>query len=278
MLKQLFQTIASMHIELQPDPYHSLTYLNAGTKRAGYRYDTLNFLQGRIAGLPSGPPALVAMADLQGRSDFGDADETLLGVAIADEIEDIQKSAGLPDPFECPVFLAGDFYTVPNAAKRGGTGNVRLVWQFMTEVFQTVTGVAGNHDTFGDSMRDGAAARAPKGCLDGNVIDVGSWRVGGISGSIGHPKTFLSLQKKAGGDYARLLKSVLLAKPDMLILHVPPFVDEQHVGSQMITDCLVASRFSGLVLCGHCPWPERVQTVGRATILNVHEAVITLTI
>lgn len=265
-----------MHVELQSDPYHSLTYLNAGSKREGYRRDTLPFLRGRVTGLPEGFPALVVTADLQGRSDFGDTDETLLGVQVADELPEIQEAAGLPDPFDCPVFLAGDLYTLPNAAKRGGTGNVRLVWQVMSEVFASVAGVAGNHDTFADSGA-GRAARPPSGCLDGNVIEAGNWRIGGVSGSIGHGGSFAGLQKKPGAEFARLLDLVLYQSPDILILHASPFVDERHVGSQMITDRLVSSGFSGLVLCGHCPWPERVQTVGRATVLNVHEAVVTLT-
>jgi len=273
----MFPPVIDMQIEIQDEPYYSLSYLNAGTKREGQRWDALVFLRGRITGLPEGMPALVAMGDLQGRSDFGDAEETLLGVAVAEMMPEIQEAAGLPSPFDCPVFLAGDFYTVPNAAKRGGTGNVRLVWDVLREVFASVCGVAGNHDTFTDSPGGASPhSRPPRECLDGQVIAMGNLRIGGVSGSVSGRES-LTLQKKDEASFLRLLNAVLVEKPDILVLHTPPFVDDRHVGSTMVTDTLVSYGFSGLVLCGHCPWPERVRTVGRATVLNVHEAVVTLT-
>ena len=271
------QLMPRMQIELQPEPYHTLSYLNAGTKREGCRYDDLPFLRGRITGLPPGPPALVATGDLQGRSDFGDDEETLLGVAVADDLPEIHESAGIPDPSDCCGFLIGDLYTVPNATKRGGTGNVRLVWQVMSETFGSLAGVAGNHDTFSNPAERGSA-RPPRHCLDGSFIDVANWRVGGVSGSIGRPETSISLKKKAAVDFVRMLGPVLEQKPDILVLHASPFVDERHVGSQLISDCLIDADYSGLVLCGHCPWPQRIQMIGKATVLNVHEAVVTLTV
>lgn len=261
-----------IEIEIDAKPYHALSYLNAGPKRTGYYYDTLPFLRGRVRGLPSGWAALVATGDLQGRSDFGDADETLLGVTVADELPEVQEIAGLPDPTECLGFMAGDFYTVPNASKRGGTGDVRLVWQIMAETFGELCGVAGNHDTFGEGK--GASSRPPQACLDGRVVTLGALRIGGVSGIDGGGG--FGLQRKEPGHYANLLDSVLRERPDILVLHAAPFVDKRHVGSQMIADLLRDSGFAGLVICGHCSWPERIQQIGQATVLNVHEAVVTL--
>ena len=264
--------LSFMIVELESNPYHALSYLNAGPKREGHRYDTLPFLRGRVQGLPSGFRALVAMGDLQGRSDFGVDDETLLGVAVANELAEVQAGAGLPDPAECLGLLAGDFYTVPNASKRGGTGDVRLVWQVMAETFRGLCGVAGNHDTFGGGK--GASSRPPQDCLDGRVMALGALRIGGVSGIAGGGG--FTLQRKEPGKFASMLESVLTERPDILVLHAAPFVDKRHVGSEWVADILRASRYQGLVICGHCHWPERIQQIGQATVLNVHEAVVTL--
>ena len=73
-------------------------------------------------------------------------------------------------PIDCLGLLAGDFYTVPNAKKRSGTGDVRLVWQMLQEAFNDLWSVAGNHDTFQDRNREShLLARPPPNCLDGKV-------------------------------------------------------------------------------------------------------------
>jgi Icc-related predicted phosphoesterase len=265
-----------MDIVLESDPYYAISYLNAGPGGSGCRNETLPFFRGRVKGLPPSFPALVATADLQGRSDYGEGAETLVGVSVAEVIKEAHSLIGFPSPTDCLACLAGDFYTLPNATKRGGTGNVRLVWAAMSETCRAVCGVAGNHDTFTDSM-EASAERPPGGCLDGNIIKLGEWRIGGVSGSVGRAESFISLQKKSGEDFAHLLNHVLQRKPDILILHAAPFIDRHHVGSQIVAECLIKSGFPGLVICGHCHWPQRLHKLGEATVLNVHEAVVTLT-
>ena len=65
-------------------------------------------------------------------------------------------------------------------------------------------------------------------------------------------------------------------EPDILVLHLPPFADASNVGSEMVRDIIMQWDYEGLVICGHVPWRNRVQEIGKATCLNAHEAVITL--
>lgn len=138
-------------VGIEERPYHELEFLDAasGKKSSGSMRARLPFLRGEVTGLPAGFPAIIATGDLQGRSDFGDADETLLGCDVSDKLPALHHDAGLPNPGECLGLMAGDFFTVPNAAIRGGTGDVTAVWHRMSDVFGQLVGVAGNHDIFG---------------------------------------------------------------------------------------------------------------------------------
>jgi len=252
-----------------------MEFLNAGPGRTGPQFEQLPFLKGTIEGIPSDWPPIVAIADLQGRSEFGDTAESLIGCRVAEELHCIHESAGLPDPRDCLGLLGGDFYTVPNAKKRGGTGDVRLVWQMMSEAFGEVWGVAGNHDTFREAGEDyRALSRPPHNCLDGKVVDSYGLRIGGVSGSLSSSNK--EYRKKTAEVFSRLLGDVLLNEPDILVLHLPPFANERNVGSEMVSNLIIDSGYEGLIICGHVPWKDRVQKVGKATCLNTHEAVMTL--
>jgi Icc-related predicted phosphoesterase len=268
--------ISVITVEIDRSPYHYMDFLNAGPGRTGAQIEKLPFLKGTIMGVPDHWPPIVAIADLQGRSEYGDTQDSLVGCRVAEELSAIHESAELPYPMECLGLLAGDFYTVPNAKKRGGTGDVRLVWQMMAETFADVWGVAGNHDTFRETGHDyRSLSRPPHNCLDGNVINWYGLKIGGVSGSISGSNE--ESRKKTFETYSSLLEEVLLERPDILILHVPPFVDKRNVGSEMVRDKIVEWDYEGLVICGHCPWENRVHTIGKSVCLNAHEAVISLT-
>ncbi|MEZ6040302.1 MAG: hypothetical protein R3C20_07335 [Planctomycetaceae bacterium] len=68
------------------------------------------------------------------------------------------------------VILAGDFYTVPNLDKRGGSGDVTSVWQAFARQFKWVVGVAGNHDIFGNSEAPAQRISANSHYLDGQRV------------------------------------------------------------------------------------------------------------
>lgn len=251
-------------LTLATAPYHALTYLDAAAGGGCVRKE-LPFLRGQVRGLPPGAPALVAMADLQGRTRTGPAPETLVGCAVAAALPAIHTAAGLPAPHACVGLLAGDFYTVPDAARRGGTGDVTAVWQHTAGCFRSRVGVRGNHDLF--------SAPPPPECLEGGWVDVAGLRIAGVSGIIGQPTRE---NRHRADDFAALLATVIAARPHVLVLHPSPSIDATHRGDDVVRQTLERLDYAGLVITGHLHWPQRVQTVGRATVLNVHEAVVTL--
>lgn len=254
-----------VNLRLEPQPFYLLSFLNAGAgHHAGSYSENLPFYKGTIEGLPAGTPPLMLTADLQGRTDYGDSEETLLGVAIPNELFEIGADFDLPAPDASLALLAGDFYTYPNASKRGGTGHVDAVWEQMEAAFAETFGVAGNHDLFKNK---------PRNLLEGQCRHYGKLRIAGVSGIIGNPAKPNRLDAR---EFAARLDNVLSEAPHILLLHAAPDLGDDAPGSVELTQMLIESNFSGLIVCGHVHWEQRVQRLGRATVLNVHEAVVLL--
>lgn len=242
-----------------------MSYLNAGAGRRSAPYrEQLPFIRGKTAGLPADCPPLLLTADLQGRTDFGDGEGTLLGCAIPEALGAIEQAHGLPPVQSCLALLAGDFYTDPNACKRGGTGPVDAVWASMEDAFAEVLGVAGNHDSF---------RHRPGGLMDGHCLHLGGLRVAGVSGILGSRN---KPNRRTPDAYRRVLRQALSEDPHILILHSAPHVDEAHPGSPELTKMLTELGFAGLLVCGHVGWKQPLQHIGRCTCVNAHEAVILL--
>ncbi len=260
-----------IQIDLVERPYHELPFLNAAPgRRGGAVRERLPFLRGRVSGLPKGSLSLVAMGDLQGRIGFGEDPKTLLGCGVAGALPDIQAAAGLPAPKACLGLLAGDFYSVPDAAKRGGTGDVTEVWNSLRGRFAGIAGVLGNHDIF---CRAIATSLPPNDCLDGSVIEVSGLRVGGVSGIVGSPDR---TNRRSSDEFAEVLLAVLVESPHIVVLHTPPRADDGAPGEESIAAVFKSVNFGGLIVCGHVHWRDRVQRCGAAACLNVDGAVVAL--
>ena len=258
-------------IELASEPYQEMPFLNAaGGRKGGAVRERLPFFRGKVTGLPLGCSSLVATGDLQGRTDFGDDPATLLGCGVAEALTDIHAQAGLPNPASCLGILAGDFYTVPNAAKRGGTGDVSGVWARMRGTFGGLAGVLGNHDLFGEAR---SPRLPPTDCLDGHVIEFGGLRIGGVSGIVGSVDR---TNRRGPDEFEEVLLSVLIDSPDIVVLHAAPQADDGAPGDETIAAACKSVDFSGLIICGHVHWRSRVQRCGNAVCLNVDGAVVTL--
>jgi len=207
--------------------------------------------------LPTAWDALVVASDLQGIATPGWGEPAaLLGVSVARAIDEM-------DLGRVVVVLAGDLYSVPEANKRGGFGDVSSVWEAFANVGDVV-GVAGNHDD---------VSRVVNGTLlDGDVVDIDGVRIGGVGLVIGD-------EEKAGhrsedDQLERLYDGPILS--DVLVLHEGPHIDRDHEGSTAIRDALEDARVK-LVVCGHRPWSEPLARIGRATqVLNAHERVLVL--
>lgn len=254
-----------IEIQLDDPPFYGLSFLNAKPSgKEGHYTETLPFMRGTIKGLPEGSPPLVLTADLQGRIGYGSEDDSLLGCHVPDAFYDIEDIYQLPQPECCLALLAGDFYTFPTANKRGGDGPVDAIWETMEDCFIAALGVAGNHDTFN---------RKPSGLLDGDSQVVGPLRVAGVSGIIGSRN---KLNRRDATAYADQLANALSNEPHILLLHSAPHVDAENPGSEELREMLKEFRFTGLLVCGHVHWQQRVQRIDGYTCLNVHESVVIL--
>lgn len=242
-----------IEVTLEALPFRSLQHWNA-TNRGEPSREDLPFLRGTVRGLPGVFPALVAAADLQGRTRLDDEPDSLLGVAVAEELGHLAQH-GLPPAGDCVGLLAGDFYCAPAAAKRGGFGSADLVFARMAAATRCLAGVAGNHDDL--------TASSP-GLLDGTRIEFDGLRIAGLSGIIGESGR---PRRRSSDDYLGTVRRALARAPHVLLIHEAP---EGALAE------LLAGAFDGLVICGHRSWPERVRRLGRAVCLNAHAAVVVL--
>lgn len=224
----------------------------------------------KVDSLPDDVCAIVATSDLQARDSNNDE---LLGSWLAPEFANTCTERGLP-PKEMGVFLAGDFYAM--SSERGGIGDVRQVWKDFRSEFKWVVGVAGNHDSFGNCT-EGRNFGKGKGSqlLDGQLVEVGGLRVGGIGGIIGKTSKHL---RKSDVDFCRMLRSVLEKDPNVLILHQPPSLPKQGLhGDVSIRKELLRSEHPVLIVCGHNEW--KLPLVGLSNsvqVLNVNMRIVLL--
>jgi Icc-related predicted phosphoesterase len=242
-------------LSIETEPFRELRYLNA-SRRGRAEVARLPFHRGR-AELPRAWDALVVTSDLQGIAHTAMWGEpaALLGVSVAREIDAM-------DLGRVVVMLAGDLYSVPEANKRGGFGDVSSVWSAFAEI-GTVVGVAGNHDD---------VSRVSHGTLlDGDVVDLDGVRVGGVGRVIGNS------EKCGRRDTDEQLERLHDAMPcDVLVLHEGPRIDDERDGSEAVRDALEGARVK-LVVCGHRPWATPLAQIGTATqVLNAHERVVVL--
>jgi len=241
-------------LSIEPRPFKELRYLNA-SRRGRAEVARLPFFHGR-AELPRSWDALVVASDLQGIATWGEA-AALLGVSVAREIDAM-------DLGRVVIVLAGDLYSVPEANKRGGFGDVSSVWDAFAEIGEVV-GVAGNHDD---------VSRVSRGTLlDGDVVEMDGVRIGGVGLVIGNDDDDKPGRRGTDDQLERLYDAMPC---DVLVLHEGPRLDDDRDGAEVVRDALEEAHVK-LVVCGHRPWVEPLARMGRATqILNVHERVVVL--
>lgn len=198
-----------------------IRYLNAGRGPGDFYSDVVPVHRGFVDVLPAGTSAIVVTADLQGRETFesaGGQPLRLLGEVVPAILQaEVLPRLGLPRG-DIGVWLAGDFYTVPALDKRGGSGDVRPVWDAFAAEFDWVAGVAGNHDTFaGDANRPRFAG--PIHFLDNDHVMIGSVSIAGLSGIPGNPKR---PWRRSEDDYVETLGMLLRESPAITIMHDGP--------------------------------------------------------
>jgi Icc protein len=270
-------------IDFCPEPFFTFPFLNAGKGAGQFVEDRLPVNHARVDRLPRGVSAIVVTSDLQGRERFQDAPENalrLLGEVLPRQLlERVLPTLGVADLNNVAALLAGDFYTVPALDKRGGTGDVTDVWRAFGECFTWVTGVAGNHDLFGDGNIRQPSFEPPLYYLDGQTIEVDSFHIGGIGGIIGNPSR---PQRRTEDDYLRTLKELLSQPLDVLLMHEGPdgpgFGQRGDVRIRTVLENRIARDNSCLVIRGHKHWNSPLAQLSRGLqVLNVDARVVILT-
>lgn len=256
---------------LDPDPLHEVPALNAGG-RGLVEPIRIPVLRGRVAGLPPDLEALVVAADLQAMErPTGLRPPRLIGEVVVEALARLAEEEVIPPLAATGAVLAGDLWSDPACARRGGLGDVTPVWEAFEEACRWVVGVAGNHDAFG---RSGPPRRPRARLLDGERVELddGLW-VAGVSGIIGREG---KPWRRSDDGFADAVLDALAPGADLLVLHEPPEVDARRRGSLTITDALEATGGAALVCCGHVFWPEPLAELAGRQVLNANGRVVVL--
>jgi Icc-related predicted phosphoesterase len=248
-------------ISFDDDAIHRLRYLNAA-RGGGSTVETLEIKRTRAAGLPDMLDAIVATSDLQGIvPDPRTCDATLLGVAVAQTLEELAFDDLLPPADRTGIVLAGDLYSVPTADKRGGFGDVASVWRAFAERFAWVAGVAGNHDDVTAVKRTDRVQ-----LLDADIAALSGLRVGGVSLIAGNPAKHGRREEDE-----QLARIALVASEgvDLLILHEGPNGDDKGQDGHPGIRATIDEHATPLTICGHSHWETPLSRYPGGQILNV---------
>jgi Icc-related predicted phosphoesterase len=248
-------------------PLAEVHYLNAAPG-GGTVVERLPISLAHTARLGEDLDAIVVCSDLQGIVRGRDDVAELLGVHVVDVLEELAFDGKLPPIARMGAILAGDLYSVPEANKRGGYGDVTEVWAAFASRFAWVAGVAGNHDDVSAVPEIGDNVFL----LDGEVAVVDGIRIGGVAGIIGtKPKPGRRTEEVQLGH----LERVIASEPDIVVLHEGPHGEEHQLGNAAIR-AVVEDEEVALTVCGHCHWPSPLAAHANGQILNVDARVIVL--
>ena len=252
------------------EPNSVIPFLNAGRGQDSFYVDRLPVHVGQLSGLPDELDAIIATADLQGREQFQKGvgfPPRLLGEVLPEQL----VSELLPElnvlPERTGIILAGDFYTVPNLDKRGGSGDVTDVWQAFARHFKWVVGVAGNHDMYGSSVSPTHRLAGNAHYLDAKSTAVDSITFAGIGGIVGNPG---KPHRKTDDEFVTHIETLVQPAPDILVMHDGPDDPERgQRGSPIIRQTLERLN-STLLIRGHAHWHSPLTVLSNGTqVLNV---------
>lgn len=247
-------------------PVTEIRYLNAA-RGGGTLVERLPICVAHTARLGDELDAIVACSDLQGIVRGQNDEAELLGAYVAYALEELSFEGKLPPSARTGAILAGDLYSVPEANKRGGYGDVADVWAAFASRFAWVAGVAGNHDDVSSVPEIGDNVYL----LDGEISVVDAIRIGGVAGIIG---TKQKPGRRPEDVQLGKLEHVLASDPDIVVLHEGPCGGDHQPGHPAIRAMLEENR--AVTICGHVHWPRPLAEHAGGQILNVDARVIVL--
>lgn len=260
-------------VAIAEQPLTEIYFLNAAP-RGGMSVERLPVVRGDIVisgGCADDLDAIVACSDLQGVVRGGDDASVLLGVALAGALEELAYEGVVPPAARTGVILAGDLYSVPEANKRGGHGDVAEVWRAFAERFAWVAGVAGNHDDVASVPAIGDRIHL----LDGEVVELDGLRIGGVGGIIGDPE---KRGRRVDSEFLGAVDRAVDGGLDVLVLHEGRHGDAGQRGNSAIRETVEAASV-GLTICGHVHWDSPLAVHGDGgQILNVDARAVVLVV
>jgi hypothetical protein len=188
-----------------------------------------------------------------------------LGEAVVDWYDALAEAHRVPPPDNVGVVLAGDLYSDPLARKRGATGDVGPVWDAFAHRFAWVAGVAGNHDTFTSRISRHVQRRGHVAVLDGDAVQYGDLRIGGVGGIIGKKG---KINRRPLAAFTEAIHRATAEGVDILVLHDgPPGTSATQRGKAELADAF--GRRPPLLVSGHCHWPSPFAPHPEGMHLNV---------
>jgi hypothetical protein len=239
-------------ISISHSPIHQIHYLTAASGGVGVIARYLPILSAEVDLLPNNLEAIIVTSDLQG---IDPNNQQLLAYLLLEELENLAESGKIPSLKNTGIILAGDLYAEVN--RRGGVvGDVREIWLAFNRRFRWVAGVAGNHDSFGNTPLEIQIFQQSRNIyyLDGEIKINGELSLAGVSGIIGKKgKPFRRTEK----EFLKTIRELLKRSPDVLILHEGPNYPQGNlVGQESIRRELETINLTNdlLVICGHSYW------------------------
>ena len=213
-------------LKTEVKPFVELPFLNFGRGVGSFFEDLLLVFVGTVDRMPQGVDALVVTSDLQGREQFqlqSKAELRLLGEWLPKVLRESVIPLIHSSAEQVGILLCGDFCTVPNLDKRGGSGDVTSVWSAFGSEFSWVVGVAGNHDTFCTDPFRPPTFCPPLHFLDCNSITVSGLELADISGVVGNPA---KAWRKSAESFDNFIFSLATKQSDILLMHDGPNAPE----------------------------------------------------
>ena len=242
-----------MHIiSISNLPIHQIQYLTAASGGIGVIERYLPVLLAEVDSLPNNLEAITITSDLQG---IDPKNQQLLGHLVIEELDKLAENGKIPPLKNTGIILAGDLYAEVNR-RSGVVGDIREIWQAFHQRFCWVAGVAGNHDSLGNTREEIQIFKQNRSIyyLDGEIRRNGELNLAGISGIIGKKsKPFRRPEK----EFIKAIRELLKQSPDILILHEgPDYPQGNLVGKESIRKELEKINLTNnlLVVCGHSYW------------------------
>ncbi|MEH1797130.1 metallophosphoesterase family protein [Nostoc sp.] len=242
-----------MHIiSISNLPIHEIQYLTAASGGIGVIERYLPVLLAEVDYLPNNLEAITVTSDLQG---IDPKNQQLLGYLVIEELENLAENGKIPSLKNTGIILAGDLYAEVNR-RSGVVGDIREIWQAFNRRFCWVAGVAGNHDSLGNTQEEIQIFKQNRSIyyLDGDIRRNGELNLAGISGIIGKKsKPFRRSEK----EFIKAIRELIKQSPDILILHEgPDYPQGNLVGKESIRKELEKINLTNnlLVICGHSYW------------------------